>query len=418
MSAWLESAVARAGSVSDWLSPKRQISADLLTSAQWPSRKVEDWKYTSVKALERADLSVVASAANEVSQIAGLNSLDVTFIDGRLTAESSNIELPQGLSISSFEQASDEQRAWALKTYAEIKPSRHIFGLVNDVLAQEGVIIDVTADVKIERPLRLLQVINGGAEAYTRVLVRLAAGAKLTVVEQFVGNQLSFNNAFSEYDIADNAELEHYRFALQTGEAMNVGGSHFKLGHKSQLNSTLVGFGSNLARLDVDVIHGGEFAHAKMNAVYLLDGIEQFDLHSTIEHAQPNGTTEENVRGIVAEKSKAVFNGRIHIHRDAQKTLAELNNRNLLMSNKAEINTKPELEIYADDVRCAHGATIAEIDKKALYYLMSRGVSRGQAQVMLNFGFINELVDQMPNQLLAEWLRPQLRERFAQMEVL
>jgi Fe-S cluster assembly protein SufD len=131
----------------------------------------------------------------------------------------------------------------------------------------------------------------------------------------------------------------------------------------------------------------------------------------------PNGTTEENVRGIVAGQARVVFNGRIHIHRDAQKTLAELNNRNLLMSADAEINTKPELEIYADDVRCAHGATIAQIDKKALYYLQSRGINRGQAQVMLSFGFINELVDQMPNEALAEWLRPQLRQRFAAMDV-
>jgi Fe-S cluster assembly protein SufD len=183
------------------------------------------------------------------------------------------------------------------------------------------------------------------------------------------------------------------------------------------MHSTIVGFGSDLSRLDTDIIHAGEFADAKLNAMYLLDGKELFDLHATVEHAMPNGTTEENVRCIVADRARAVFNGRIHIHRDAQKTLAELNNRNLLMSNTAEINTKPELEIYADDVRCAHGATVAQIDKQALYYLQTRGVSRSKAQVMLNFGFINELIDLMPNAALAEWIRPIIRERFAQMEV-
>ncbi len=128
-----------------------------------------------------------------------------------------------------------------------------------------------------------------------------------------------------------------------------------------------------------------------MNAFYLLNDKELFDLHATVEHEVPNGTTEENVRIIAADHSKAVFNGRIHIHRNAQKTLAELNNRNLLMSKNAEINTKPELEIYADDVRCAHGATIAEIDKKAMYYLQSRGISSEQAQVMLNFWFYQRI---------------------------
>jgi Fe-S cluster assembly protein SufD len=123
------------------------------------------------------------------------------------------------------------------------------------------------------------------------------------------------------------------------------------------------------------------------------------------------------VRGIVADEARSVFNGRIHIHRYAQKTLAELNNRNLLLSDKAEVNTKPELEIYADDVRCAHGATIAEIDKQALYYLQSRGIDQGKAQVMLNFGFINELIDEMPNRALAEWIRPLIRDRFASMKI-
>jgi Fe-S cluster assembly protein SufD len=164
-------------------------------------------------------------------------------------------------------------------------------------------------------------------------------------------------------------------------------------------------------------MHNGEHAKAKFNAVYLLGEAEHFDLHSTIEHVMPNGTTLENARGIVGDKAKAVFNGRIHIHRDAQKTLAELHNRNLLLSRRGQINTKPELEIYADDVLCAHGATVAETEEETLYYLLSRGISRSQALVMLNFGFIQELVDQMPNQHLAQWLKPQLQSRFVEMEV-
>jgi Fe-S cluster assembly protein SufD len=202
-----------------------------------------------------------------------------------------------------------------------------------------------------------------------------------------------------------------------TAAAKQLGGSHFKLHNRSTLNSTMVGYGSDLSRLDVDIHHAGEFADAKMNAIYLLAEGELFDLHSTIEHAMPNGTTEENARGIVGDKARAVFNGRIHIHRDAQKTLAELNNRNLLLSRRGVINTKPELEIYADDVKCAHGATVAEIDEEALYYLLTRGVPRSKALVMLNFGFIQELVNDVPNSAIREWLQPLLSERFSQMEV-
>ena len=416
MSNWLNSAVTRAESVSDWLSPQRQQSLQLLRETPWPTRKTEAWKYVPINVWERAELTPAEQSLPQVQAIEGLNSLDLVFINGELKSDIP-ANLPEGLSIASLTNASDADQTWASETFASIKPQRHLFGLVNDVLATGGLLIRVAAGAKVEQSIRIVNLVAEGFEAHTRVLVSVEAGASATVIEQNSGTALSKTTAFAEYRIGEEAELEHYRFALQTGDAMNAGGSHFELAARAQLDSTLVGFGSQLSRVDVDVTHAGEHAFAKLNAIYLLDGKELFDLHSTIEHAVPHGTTEENVRGIVADNSRAVFNGRIHIHRDAQKTLAELNNRNLLMSRRAEINTKPELEIYADDVRCAHGATIAEIDKKALYYLQSRGVSRAQAQIMLNFGFINELVDQMPNEILAEWLRPQLRERFAQMEV-
>ena len=416
MSHWLAGAVSRAEQVSDWLSPQRQTSLALLREAQWPTRRTEAWKYTPVHVLADAEFATAANGElSAAAVIEDLNSIELVFTDGVLQSDLS--QLPAGLTIASLADASSETRQWAAEIFSAAKPAKHLFGLVNDVLATAGVIIDVAEGITIEPVIRIVHRISTGCEAHNRVLVRIAKNASLTVVEDFSGEEKSFNTGFAEYILAESASLEHYRFALQTGAALSVGGSHFNLADKAQLDSTLVGFGSELSRLDVDVNHTGEHAFAKLNAIYLLDGSELFDLHSTIEHRVPNGTTEENVRGIVSGHSRAVFNGRIHIHRDAQKTLAELNNRNLLMSRNAEINTKPELEIYADDVRCAHGATIAEIDKKALYYLQSRGVSKAQAQIMLSFGFVNELVDKMPNQVLAEWLRPQLRQRFANMEL-
>jgi Fe-S cluster assembly protein SufD len=418
MSNWLAGAVSRAGTVSDWLSPKRQQSLALLQAAQWPTRKTEAWKYTSLRALENTECEHAANQpVRDVETISGLHSIDLVFVDGVLQTDLSAENFPAGLSITSLASANSSTQDWALKAFSSIKPARHLFGLVNDVLATTGLIIDVAAAAVIEQPIRIVNRFSAGQEAHTRVLCRLGTGSQATVIEQHCGSENSVNTGFAEFDLAEQAQLQHYRLALQTGEAVALGGSHFKLAGRAQLNSTLVGFGSSLSRLDIDVTHAGEQAVAKLNAIYLVDGAELFDLHSTIEHVGAAGTTEENVRGIVADKARAVFNGRIHIHRDAQKTQAQLNNRNLLMSAEAEIYTKPELEIYADDVRCAHGATVAAIDKTALYYLQSRGVSKRQAQVMLSFGFINELVDQMPNQLLAEWLRPQLRQRFAAMDV-
>ncbi|WP_191600927.1 Fe-S cluster assembly protein SufD [Marinomonas algicola] len=418
MSVWLDNAIARANSTSDWLSPIRAASLAVLKNTSWPTRKTEAWKYTSLKSLERATLSSVAVANQDMPDvIEGYDSLNLVFRNGVFDANALTDELPDGLTITYLPAASDAVKQSSLEELSKIKPERHLFGLVNDVLAQNIVRIEVAEGVAVCQAIRITSLVNLHAESHTRVFVKLNKGASLTVSEHYQGDVESLNTGFVEYDIRADAQLEHYRFALQTEKAISIGGCHFKLGERADLNSTLVGFGSDLSRVDTDIIYDGEFANAKLNAFYLLDGKELFDLHATVEHAVPNCTTLENVRGIVADRAKAVFNGRIHIHRHAQKTLAELNNRNLLLSDKAEINTKPELEIYADDVRCAHGATVAEIDKHALYYLESRGISRRKAQVMLNFGFINELIDQMPNQVLSEWIRPQIRNRFAQMEV-
>ena len=155
-----------------------------------------------------------------------------------------------------------------------------------------------------------------------------------------------------------------------------------------------------------------------MKGVYLPQNKQLIDFHSNMEHKVANCTTNEVFRGIMADKSKAVFNGRIHIHPDAQKTLAELSNKNLLLSNEATINTKPELEIYADDVRCAHGATIAQLDEEARFYLQSRGISAAEADVMLSFGFINELLENLELEAVRDLIRPILAKRFGRDEEL
>ncbi|SHE30613.1 Iron-regulated ABC transporter permease protein SufD [Marinomonas polaris DSM 16579] len=418
MSEWLESAIARAQGINDWLAPKRAHALELLANTKWPTRKTEAWRYTPLRPVERTQAKVISDKVNlSPVVIADLSAIELVFVNGQFDQAQLAKALPEGLSISLGSELGSAEKADALSIFSTIKPERHIFGLVNDALAQDVVVVSVAEGVEITQPIRISSLLSQGAESHTRVQVVLSAGSRLTVIEDVQAQGDSFNTAFVEYNVAANARLEHYRFALQTGSNVAIGGSHFNLHDHAKMNSTIVGFGSDLSRLDTDIIHAGEFADAKLNAMYLLDGKELFDLHATVEHAKPNGKTEENVRCIVADRARAVFNGRIHIHRDAQKTLAELNNRNLLLSDKAEINTKPELEIYADDVKCAHGATVAQIDKQALYYLQTRGVSRSKAQVMLNFGFINELIDLMPNAALAEWIRPIIRERFAQMEV-
>tara|TARA_B100002019_G_scaffold282172_1_gene287096 strand:+ start:1202 stop:2452 length:1251 start_codon:yes stop_codon:yes gene_type:complete len=412
MSQWLAQVIERAGSVDDWLASARSKALAELKQKEWPGRRTEAWRYTSLHKVADLNLATTSNETTaEAPQVEGLNSIDLVFVDGRLVSDIANLTLPEGVTIASLDAKSDA----AESVFGQVKPQHHLFGLVNDVLAQHGVVIDIAPNANVEQPIRIVNFASDGVESHQRSLVRVGEGAKAVIIEHGVGNGHSLNTAFAEYDIADKAALEHYRLALHEGEAIHVGGSHFRLHNESKLNSTLVGYGSQLTRLDVDIEHAGEHAFAKFNNIYLLAPKEHFDLHSTIEHAQPNGTTEENARGIIGDKAKAVFNGRIHIHRHAQKTLAELNNRNLLLTRGAQINTKPELEIYADDVQCAHGATVAEIDEEALYYMLTRGIDKQQALVMLNFGFVQELLFQMPNRALADWLQPILKQRFERM---
>ena len=417
MSQWLEQVIDSAQR-DDYLSPVRQQALTQLKADGWPARRSESWRFTPLTPVEKREAKQAVQAESlPVPAIENLNAIDLIFVDGVLVTQVNTLNVPAGMTITSLNTDDAATQQAISSVYGQVKPSRHMFGLVNDALCQHGIFINVEAGVKIDTPVRIVNMASQNVDAHTRVVVKVAEGASATVIEQGFGDTESLTTAFAEYDLADDAHLEHYRFAMFTGKAKQLGGSHFKLHNRTTLNSTMVGYGSELSRLDVDIHHAGEFADAKMNAIYLLAEGELFDLHSTIEHAMPNGTTEENARGIVGDKARAVFNGRIHIHRDAQKTLAELNNRNLLLSRRGVINTKPELEIYADDVKCAHGATVAEIEEEALYYMLTRGISRSKALVMLNFGFIQELINDVPNVAVREWIAPILSERFAQMEV-
>ncbi|RUO44259.1 Fe-S cluster assembly protein SufD [Aliidiomarina taiwanensis] len=418
MSQWLASVIDRANSVDDWLRPVRQEAVAQLKQTAWPTRRTEAWRYTSLHALKDLTLAepTAAPASTEAPAITDLNSLDIVFVDGVPTTDIGSLNTPEGVRIYALDNASEEAQTQAKKVMNQAKNASHLFGLVNDALAQQGVVIDVADGAIVEQPIRVVNYVSAGVESHNRVLVKLGAKAQATIIEHGAGQGNSMNTAFAEYLVGDEAKLEHYRFALHGADAIHIGGSHFKLGEASRLNSTIVGYGSQVSRIDTDIVHAAEHADAKMNCIYLLAPSEHFDLHSLIEHAEPNGTTEQNARGIVGDKGRAVFSGRILIHRDAQKTLAELHNRNLLLSRGAQVSTKPALEIYADDVQCAHGATIAEIEEDDLYYLQTRGISREQALVMLNFGFIQELVKQMPNKALSAWLEPLLRERFKTME--
>jgi len=242
----------------------------------------------------------------------------------------------------------------------------------------------------------------------------VAEGSELCILEHFISaEKSSFTNGVSEFFLQENARLCHYRLNTENESALHIGAVHASLGRSANLNSFYLALGSALKRIDVAVKHQGEGAHADIQGVYLPVNKQHVDFHTNLEHCVPHTSANEVFRGIVADNAKAVFNGRIHIHPHAQKTNAQLSNKNLLTSNTAEVNTKPELEIYANDVLCAHGATVAQLSDESLHYLRTRGLSLESARLLLSFAFINELIDKLKHPALSTFIRPLITRLFS-----
>ena len=423
---------ALAESTQGWLGDLNSAGREAFEQAPWPTRKTETFKYCSLRTLtddpRAAAAPVTTASTNAIRTAADIPHFDgyqLVLVNGQVNTELSDaLALEQ---VTLLSQASTEQQALAKeylgkslgKTVAgDLDPS-HLFNQLNNASLQDAVLVEIKRNSRLDKPLQLCYLNTEADASFTvnsRVLVVLETGAELELVEHYASldnsTDNSFTNAMTEVIVGDNARLTHYRLQLMHNDATHIGSVWVNLKRDANYQAFHLALGSQLTRNDIVVHHSVGGSHSDINGVYVPQGKQLVDFHTCIEHAVAHCTSNEIFRGIINDQAKAVFNGRIHIHKDAQKTLAELSNKNLLLTNKAEINTKPELEIYADDVKCAHGATVAQLDEKARFYLQSRGISEDEAQVMLSFGFINELLDAMPDEAIGHWLRPILAKRF------
>jgi Fe-S cluster assembly protein SufD len=395
-----------------------------------PTRKTEAWKFTSLYSFTsneegygRLAEDYDAKGLDGITAIPELNAQCLVFVNGQYSEKlSSNKSLSN---VVRFSQANEAQHAIIADNLGTaVEQEKHIFAALNNAIINDGVLVHVGKNEHLKTNIQITHITTAQAKPFTvptRLLIVLDTGAEATVVEHFASNddeQNCFVNAITEAKIGANARLNHYRLQLMQEGSIQMGGVHVDLGRDANYDSFQLGLGAKIVRNDINVNHNVGGSHCELVGVYLPQNKQLIDFHSNIEHKVANCTTNEVFRGIMADKSKAVFNGRIHIHPDAQKTLAQLSNKNLLLSNDATINTKPELEIYADDVRCAHGATIAQLDEQARFYLRSRGISAAEADVMLSFGFINALLENLKLDAVRNLIRPLLAQRFGRDEEL
>lgn len=403
----------------EWLAGLRAQAANDWQGVVWPTRKTEHWKYTSLVSLQKnipqTWVSVAANCADQIDFIP-VDAIRLVFVNGVFDAANSS-ELAD--SVVRFSQANPQQQQIIQQHLGKVvQGPQHLFATLNNAWLDEGVLVHVARNQSLAKPIYVVQISTATEQAASvnqRLLVVLESSAQAEVIEHYVSTteqQNGFVNSLTEIVIGDNAQLQHYRLNLEEENAQHIGAVHVDLHRNARLRGFTLAMGSRLKRIDYQLNHRGQGADLDLQGIYLPRNKQMVDYHTNVQHWVPHCTTNEVFRGIIADSAQAIFNGRIYIHPQAQKTLAELSNKNLLTSNKAEINTKPELEIYADDVKCAHGATVSQLNATALYYLQSRGVSRAEAEVMMSFGFINELLEQIPEPVVHDYLQPRLAALF------
>jgi Fe-S cluster assembly protein SufD len=372
---WIEAA-ADPVSGPDWLAERRRDGLERFAAAGFPSRRDEAWKYTDLKLVSRRSFAVLPGGPLEVPAIEGLDCPALVFVNGQLAGAQ---HLPAGVAVMSLADAIAMDHPACRELLGTVAdPSRHRFAALATALFRDGVLIDLAPGTVLATPLRLVFLAGGGQQPVLdcpRVLLRAGANSSATLIEHYApapGESLSL--AVTEVVLGPGAQLEHYRLQEGSTESFHLGTLAVRLERDARLESHNLSVGGRIARLDLDVDLAGQGAHAGLNGLYVVRERQHADSHVRVDHAVPRCTSDLLYRGVLAGKSRAVFNGKVIVHPGAAGTDARQSNSNLLLSPEAEVDTKPELEIYADDVKCAHGATTGQLDANALFYLRSRGV--------------------------------------------
>lgn len=408
------------GSEIAWLQDARRDALAGFAERGMPTTREEDWKYTDVAVLEKRSLvappaPITAAGADLVSR----HALDaawhlLVFVDGRYNPALSRLDaLPRTVMIEGFARVLASEPELIKAHFTADDRLRQPFALLNTAFAADGAVIRVPAATIVDQPIHLLFLSTGATSAvHARNLVIAGAGAEVTVVEHYIGegDAAYFTNAITQVVADDNATIAHYKLQQESVKAFHIAGIHARQEHHSRFTSHSISLGAQLARNDIST-RLGTGSDCQLNGLFLADGRRHVDHHTRIDHVSPNASSREIYRGILDGAARGVFNGKVVVHQDAQHTDAQQQNHNLLLSKNAEIDTKPELEIYADDVKCTHGATIGQLDDAALFYLRSRGLDEAAARSLLIYAFAHDIIDRIGLPPLRKCLERQLIER-------
>jgi len=417
-----------------WIYPIRKAGIARFAELGFPTLRDEDWRFTNVAPIAKLPFEPLLDPTDhglKAADLAQFNFMQIqatrlVFVDGFFAPSlSSSVSQAKGAYIGSLAAALGEEHSALekhLTRYA--RTEKNTFTALNNAFFSDGAFIYLPEGTPLETPVHLLFVSTGrhrGATSFPRNLIVAEKNSRLTLIESYVGLQKSvyFTNAVTEFVLGDNAMVEHCKFQEECLTAFHMAALHATLGRSANFVSHSIAMGSQLSRNNIHTALDGPGVECVLNGLYLTRDQQLADHWMFVEHAQPHCNSHEYFNGILDGNSKGVFHGRIFVHQLAQKTDAKQTNKNLLLSDSATVDTKPQLEIYADDVKCTHGATVGQLNDEAIFYLRTRGVGSETARRMLIHAFAGEIIERVRFRRLRDeldsvvWDRLEENERVA-----
>ena len=388
-----------------WLRDAREAAMRQFSEHGFPTTRHEDWRFTNISPIAETAFAA-GGPAPTAAQIAShlfpeAQAYVAVIASGRFSPQLSAIDgLPKDVLVGSLAVAMAGAPDRLQPALAQLAVGDHPFAWLNTGLFEDGVLIRVPANTIVERPIHVHVASDAGTDptvSHPRILVIAGENSQCSVIESYGGpeGQRYFTNAITEVLVAPGAVVRHVKVQRESRKAFHIAGTFARLGRGSVFSSHNISLGGGIVRNDISAVLDGEGGEATLNGLYLADGDRLVDNHTVIDHAKAHCPSHELYKGVLGGKARAVFNGKIFVREDAQKTNAKQTNKALLLSDDAQINTKPQLEIFADDVKCTHGAAIGQLDEDALFYLRARGIGRIDARDLLIRAFAGEVLQQV-----------------------
>jgi Fe-S cluster assembly protein SufD len=415
-----------------WVTDARLKAMDRFVELGFPTTKNEDWHFTSVAAIAERDFTFVAARTGDVSPsdvesfgFGGDGWSTIVFANGRYARDLSDLSrLDPRVRVLSLAEARASAPELARQVGSILTDAdRHAFTMLNTAFMPDGVVIHVPKDVSVMGPIHVLFITDAHAAKtvmYPRNLIVVDRNARATVLESYValGDASYFTNAVTEVSVADGSTLEHYKIQREGRRAFHIGTTEARQARDSHYVSFSFATGGSLSRTNIYTKLDGPGCGSTLNGLYMLDSEQHCDHQTRIEHAEPNCFSREVYKGVLDGRSHGVFNGKVYVHPAAQKTDGKQTNNTLLLSKEAQVDTKPQLEIFADDVKCTHGATVGKLDEMALFYMKSRGIDAETARRLLVYAFAADVLETIEQAEVRVGLERYTLERFVKVEEL